>query len=62
MVCQDGKKLVCYICGSFDHMLEVPFISVETLSHPPILSYQCKEKDNERNGRNKLDEEGTKPR
>ena len=23
MVCQDGKKLVCYICGSFDHMLEV---------------------------------------
>ena len=23
MVCQDGKKLVCYICGSYDHMLEV---------------------------------------
>ena len=24
--------------------------------------FQCKEKDNERNGRNKLDDEGTKPR
>ena len=23
MVCQDGKKLICYICGSHDHMLEV---------------------------------------
>ena len=27
MVCQDGKKLVCYICGSFDHMLEVSLSS-----------------------------------
>ena len=41
MVCQDGKKLVCYICGSYDHMLEVSLKSeLQTNLYLHCLSVQ----------------------
>ena len=36
MVCQDGKKLICYICGSHDHMLEVSYFNNDSvILHSP---------------------------